>query len=163
MKAFSPTYVFDSIDNIDSDFFNREKISCVLMDIDNTLVADNEPFADERAVCFIERLRAQDLKLCLISNNTEQRVASFNKDLGLKSVYRASKPFCRKINRAIKEMGANKYETLLIGDQLLTDILAGNRCGVRTALVTPINISKENTFFKFKRFIEKRLLNRNFR
>lgn len=163
MRAFSPTYIFDSVSDIDADFFEKEGIRCVLSDIDNTLVADNEPFPDERAVDFINRLRNEGLKICLISNNTSQRVESFNGKFQLKAVHRAGKPFRRKINKAIKELGASKAETLLIGDQLLTDILAGNRCGIRTALVTPINLKKENTFFKMKRFIEARLLNRNFR
>lgn len=163
MKAFSPTYIFDSVNDIGPDFFASEGIGCVLLDIDNTLVADNQPCPDELAIKFINRLRKEGLKICLISNNTLERVSSFNADFQLEAVHRAGKPFCRKINKIIKEFEIPKSRTLLIGDQLLTDVWAGNRCGIRTALVTPINLKKENTFFKFKRFIESRLLSRNFR
>lgn len=163
MRAFTPTYIFDSVDDIKDDFFKEQGISCVLTDIDNTLVPDNDPYPDERAEAFINRLNAEGLKICLISNNTFERVESFNEKFCLKAVYRAGKPFCKKINKAIRELDVDKSEILLIGDQLLTDILAGNRCGIRTALVTPINLNKENTFFRFKRFIENRLLKRNFR
>ena len=163
MKSFVPTYIKDSITEIESDFFCKEDISCVLLDIDNTLVADNQPHPDDRAISFIKRLENDKLQICLISNNSLERVLSFNEKFSLKAVHRAGKPFCRKINKAIKELGADKSKTILIGDQLLTDILAGNRCGIRTMLVNPINISKENSFFKIKRFIENRLLKRKFR
>lgn len=163
MKGFVPTYTVKSVADIEEDFFEREKISCVLLDIDNTLVADNEPEPDELAEKFIERLKNLHLKICLVSNNKESRVASFNAKFCLKAVHRAGKPFCYKINKAIAELGVSKTETLFIGDQLLTDILAGNRCKIRTMLVDPINAGKENKFFKFKRFIENYLLKRNFR
>lgn len=163
MKIFKPTYERESVHHIEEDFFKKEGITCAFLDIDNTLVADNQPHADEGAISFINRLRQEDIKICLVSNNSRERVASFNQGLNLPAVHRARKPLCYKLNKIIKEFGIKKEEVLFIGDQLLTDIPAGNRSKIRTMLVKPINISKENTFFKFKRFIEKRVLERNFR
>lgn len=163
MKKFTPTYIFDSISDIDGDFLRRESISCVLLDIDNTLVPDNAPYPDERAVAFITLMRSEGIKLCLISNNKKSRVESFNAGFGLKAVHRAHKPLTGKMLRAVKELGAEKKDVLFVGDQLLTDIFAGNRCGIRTCLVTPISLERENCFFKLKRFIEKKVLSRNFR
>ena len=163
MKVFEPTYTRKSVSDIENGFFQKENISCVLLDIDNTLVADNEPYPDDSARAFIRRLNDEKLKICLVSNNKLSRVESFNGEFSLKAVHRAHKPFCRKINKAIRELGAVKEQTLFIGDQLLTDIPAGNRCHIRTMLVDPINPGKENSFFKFKRFIENYLLKRNFR
>ena len=163
MKIFKPTYERESVHHIEEDFFKKEVITCVLLDIDNTLVADNQPNADDGARSFINRLREENINICLVSNNTRERVASFNGEFNLRAVHRACKPLCYKINRIIRELGVDKKEVLFIGDQLLTDIPAGNRSKIRTMLVKPINISKENNFFKFKRFIEKRVLERNFR
>lgn len=162
MGKFTPTYIKNSVYDIEEKFFENEKIRCVLLDIDNTLVADNHPDPDEKVFRFIEMLKKNEIKVCLISNNKKERVDSFNVNLKLKNVYRAHKPFVRKMLCAIDEMSCSREETLFIGDQLLTDILAGNRAGIRTMLVNPINISKENTFFKLKRFIEKRILMREF-
>ncbi len=162
MKRFTPTYVFKSIADIDDSFFKREKIHLVLLDIDNTLVEDNEPKPSEYSLLCIEKLKRLGLKLCLVSNNTKERVDAFNEGLGLYSVYRAHKPLGRKLESAIVKMGEKKENSLLIGDQLLTDIAAGNGCGIRTALVSPIDTSRENRFFKFKRFIENKIFLRNF-
>ena len=163
MNPFVPTYTRKSVFEIEDGFFEKNNISCVLLDIDNTLVADNDPYPDEKATEFVSRLKSSELKICLVSNNKIGRVESFNSGFGLKAIHRAHKPFCRKLNRAIKELDAKKSETLLIGDQLLTDIPAGNFAGIRTMLVNPINPGKENLFFKFKRFIENYILKRNFR
>lgn len=163
MKVFKPTYERESVHHIENDFFKKEGITCALLDIDNTLVADNQPEADDGARSFIKRLQEEDIKICLVSNNNCDRVASFNKEFNLRAVHRACKPFSCKINRIIRELDVDKNEVLFIGDQLLTDIPAGNMSKIRTMLVKPINISKENNFFKFKRFIEKRVLDRNFR
>ncbi len=163
MKVFKPTYERESVHHIEQDFFEKEGITCVLLDIDNTLVADNQPCADDGARSFISRLQGENIKICLVSNNNKQRVDSFNGEFNLHAVHRARKPLCYKINKIIRDYGMDKKEVLFIGDQLLTDIPAGNRSKIRTMLVRPINISKENNFFKIKRFIEKRVLDRNFR
>ena len=163
MKVFEPTYTRKNVLEIEDGFFQKENISCVLLDIDNTLVADNDPYPDDAARTFIKRISDEKLKVCLVSNNKLSRVESFNSEFSLKAIHRAHKPFCRRMNKAIKELGVSKAETLFIGDQLLTDILAGNRCKIRTMLVDPINPGKENSFFKFKKFIENYLLKRNFR
>lgn len=162
MSKFTPTYIRSGIFELDKDFFEKEKINCVLLDIDNTLVADNDPYPDERARAFIKRLQSLGLGICLVSNNKKARVDSFNNEFGLKAVYRARKPLTRKLVKAINEMGYTKDETVFAGDQLLTDVLAGNMAGIRTILVNPINTGKENAFFHFKRFIEKQLFMREF-
>jgi len=162
MKLFNPTYIYNSVWEIEEDFFYRENISLVLLDIDNTLVADNEPYADDKAKAFIKRLLDEGIKVCFVSNNKKTRVDSFNESFGLYSIWRAHKPLPYKINAVIKKMNVDKSRVLFIGDQLLTDIPAGNSSKIRTMLVTPINTAKENLFFKFKRFIEKRVLSRDF-
>ena len=45
----------------------------------------------------------------------------------------------------------------MIGDQIFTDVWGGNRIGVKTVLVTPIN-KKESVFTKVKRPFEKIIL-----
>lgn len=162
MKKFTPTYVFKSIEDIDNDFFKKEKIELVLLDIDNTLVEDNEPYPSEYSLSCINKLKDLGLKICLVSNNKKERVDKFNENLGLYAVFRAHKPSKKHLEETINKIGVKKENSLLIGDQLLTDIAAGNNCGIRTVLVNPIDTSRENLFFKFKRFIENKLFLRKF-
>ena len=157
-----PDYEFKSILDIENDFFEKEGIEYLLIDIDNTLVADNAPDADERAVSFLKSLQEKGISFYLVSNNTEERVKSFNRDLDYPYIFRARKPFSKKIRAVMKEMGAKKENTALIGDQIFTDLLASKNSGIRMILVSPINTKIENTFFKVKRFLEKLVYKRQF-
>jgi predicted HAD superfamily phosphohydrolase YqeG len=49
-------------------------------------------------------------------------------------------------------------QTVVIGDQMLTDVLGGNRMGLHTILVLPISLLDEGFFTKINRRIEKVLL-----
>ena len=154
-KRLYPDFRFRSVNDIPGDFFKRNGIKYVICDIDNTLIDDNEPEPDERAFAFIERLKKEGIELCLVSNNSRERVEAFNRQLGLNAVHRARKPLSMKIKRAMRAMGAEPENTALIGDQLFTDIAGGNGAGLKTVLVTPINPGKETSFFKVKRFFER--------
>lgn len=150
-----PDFEFKSVWDINDDFFEKEGIKYLLIDIDNTLVADNAPDADEKSIAFLKGLLDKDIQFYLVSNNNEQRVKSFNRELNYPAIFRAGKPFKRKIKAVMKAMGAKKEETALIGDQIFTDLLAAKNAGIKMILVNPINVKIENTFFKVKRFLEK--------
>jgi HAD superfamily phosphatase (TIGR01668 family) len=61
-------------------------------------------------------------------------------------------------HRALRQMGLNKDEAVVIGDQLLTDVLGGNRSGFHTILVVPV-AQNDGFWTKFNRFAERRILN----
>jgi HAD superfamily phosphatase (TIGR01668 family) len=55
-------------------------------------------------------------------------------------------------------MGIKKEEAVVVGDQLLTDVLGGNRGGFHTILVVPV-AQTDGFWTKFNRFAERRILN----
>ena len=57
----------------------------------------------------------------------------------------------------IKE-NVQKQHAIMIGDQIFTDVWGGNRFGIKTILVTPIE-KRESILTKIKRPLEKVLLN----
>jgi len=59
-------------------------------------------------------------------------------------------------------MGLKKDEIVVIGDQLLTDILGGNRIGFYTILVVPI-VQSDALITKFNRKTERFILNHFYR
>jgi HAD superfamily phosphatase (TIGR01668 family) len=54
------------------------------------------------------------------------------------SVTRAIKPRKSPFRRAMKMLGMTPGETAVVGDQIFTDILGGNRLGLYTILVVPM-------------------------
>ncbi|MBQ1976504.1 MAG: hypothetical protein II227_03590 [Clostridia bacterium] len=58
----------------------------------------------------------------------------------------------------MKAMGTDVTNTAVLGDQLLTDALAGKWCGLTVFIVPPIK-DKKTFFFRFKRWLERPYLN----
>ena len=54
-------------------------------------------------------------------------------------------------------MGTNKSNTILMGDQIFTDVWAAHNTGIRAILVPPIN-DKKDILTRFKRLLEKPIL-----
>ena len=92
-----------------------------------------------------------------VSNNDKERVELFNADLHLPAYYKAGKPFKKRIFMAIKDMGVSPKETVLMGDQVFTDVWAAHNAGIRAILLPPIN-DKRDFLTKFKRLLEKPIL-----
>jgi HAD superfamily phosphatase (TIGR01668 family) len=109
----------------------------VILDLDNTLVPWGAREAPPELRGWIAAGRAEGLQFCIVSNNRGARVARLAAALGLPAVTGALKPRRGALRRALGVMGTTPATTALIGDQLFTDILGGNRLGLHTILVRP--------------------------
>lgn len=134
-------------------------IRAILSDIDNTLAPYEQPEPDEHIRAWLEDLRAAGISVALISNNHADRVELFNADLGLIAYSDAGKPFGKILRRAMAQMGSNTTNTAMLGDQLLTDALAGNLLRLKVLIVPPIR-DKRTAFVRFKRWLERPVIRR---
>ena len=127
-----------SVELIDVDDLKARGIRCVLVDRDNTLVPRDTKVAPQRVRAWLDRLREEHIAVCMVSNNfhTDQVCASAE-DLGCAVVHHAMKPAPVAIQVALVTMGVPKEQAVLVGDQLFTDVLAGNLAGIHTILVRP--------------------------
>ena len=135
-KLYPDTYL-DSIDDIDFEMYYKKGIRGIVSDIDNTLVPHGAP-ADEHIIKVFEKIHGMGIDTCLISNNRKLRVEPFAKAVNSKFIYDAHKPSRESYKKAMELMNTDKESTLFIGDQIFTDIWGGNRAGVLTLLVHPI-------------------------
>jgi len=162
LSKFYPDIYTESVKHIDFIGLQRKGIKALLFDIDNTLATYDEPTPNAEIVALMRSLADSGFGLALISNNSKQRVDTFADGLdnsGIHTISKAHKPLKSGFKKAIEYMNLVPSEIAIVGDQILTDILGGNRCGLYTILVSPLAV-KENLFFKVKRFIEKIILNR---
>ena len=153
----TPDYMFDTFDLVSVDFLRSIGVSALLIDIDNTLAPYEQPEPDERIINWFAALSAAGISASLISNNHPPRVELFNKELGLPAYYKAHKPFKKNLLRAMADMGTSREETILMGDQVFTDVWAAHNAKIRAILVPPIN-DKKDLFTKFKRLLERPIL-----
>lgn len=156
LKQFYPDEIQESTYAIDFQSLYEKGYRGVLFDIDNTLV-EHGADASERAKRLFHKLREIGMKSCLISNNKEERVRRFNKDIGTLYIYDAHKPSGRNYKKAMELMGTNLDNTIFVGDQLFTDVYGAKRIGMKNILVRPID-PKEEIQIVLKRYLEKIVL-----
>lgn len=155
-EKFFPDEYLESTYSIDFDRLYREGYRGLLFDIDNTLVPHGAP-ADSRAMELFLHLKELGFGCCLLSNNQQKRVASFNEQVQVKFIENAHKPSTKNYIRAMEMLGTQKENTIFIGDQLFTDIYGAKRAGIRTILVKPIH-PKEEIQIVLKRYLERIVL-----
>ncbi len=154
MSILTPKSFFSSIYEITPEFLKENGIKAIVSDIDNTLVTYDDPKPTEELMKWFKSLEEAGIKLAFISNNGSDRVGLFNRELGYHAFPNAHKPLIGTMLKAIDTLGEGKEHTAALGDQILTDIVAGNRAGIFTILVPPIK-DKTNLFFKSKRLLER--------
>ncbi len=157
LSRFYPDECADSAYVIDYNKLYQKGYRGLLFDIDNTLV-EHGADADERAKKLLKNLKDIGFHICLISNNKEERVKRFNKDINVLYVFDAKKPSVRNYVKAMKLIGTNKTNTVFIGDQLFTDVYGAKRAGIKSYFVKPIG-KQEEIQIVLKRYLERIVLN----
>lgn len=158
---FKPTFWLKSVLDIDEKFLRGNGISALVLDLDNTLSMHGNPAAEAGVADWLDEMRRLGIKMRIVSNNTQKRVKPLAEKLGLPFTANGAKPLTFGITRAMKAMGATKRDTLVVGDQIFTDVMAGNFKGVRTALVEPFHLEKTWTF-RLKRRAESLVFHRDY-
>ena len=161
MSIFHPKYAFHRVYDIPPQWFLDHGISLVLLDVDNTLTTHDNPVPDAMVLNCIDQMQQKNIRLMVLSNNSEARVAPFASRLGIGYIANAAKPLAGALNRALAQMKVEKNKVALVGDQIFTDILCGNFSNVLSIWVEPIEL-ESFPFFKFKRKMEKLVL-KNFK
>ena len=152
-----PDYIFKTFDEASANFLCSIGIKAVILDIDNTLEPYEHPHPGEHVIAWLNSLSERGIKTAIVSNNGWGRVNLFNKDIGMPAIAKAKKPFKKNVLNAMKDMGTTKADTILMGDQIFTDVWAAHNTGIRAILVPPIK-DKTDMFTKFKRLLEKPVL-----
>lgn len=113
-------------------------VRLVLLDRDNTCVPRDASTPPAEVMAWLDRAREAGLRLCLVSNNFHSsQVRASAAQMGVEAIDHAMKPLPFALVRAMRLMGAVPGETVMIGDQVFTDVCAGSLAGVRTILVRP--------------------------
>ncbi len=138
-KRWIPTYRAKSIYDIPLSFYKENNIKIILSDLDNTLDAFNVKEPNQRTFDLVKDITEAGILIMIASNNTWKRVSGYANKLGVRAVCRLHKPSSKYLKRFIEMEKFNPEEVVLIGDQVLTDLYAGNGAGIRTVLTEPVS------------------------
>jgi HAD superfamily phosphatase (TIGR01668 family) len=154
LKRIIPDEFVHSIYDIDYNALQRRGVKAIIVDLDNTLVESNRPEATPELISWLDQLRGMGFKVMIVSNNNRTRVSRFATPLRVPWIHAAKKPLSIAFNKALRRLETSPQETVMVGDQLFTDVLGGNRRGMHTILVLPIS-EVEGIFTKVNRMMER--------
>ncbi|APH04305.1 YqeG family HAD IIIA-type phosphatase [Bacillus weihaiensis] len=157
LRQFLPGEYVKSIYHISPKQLKESGVKGIITDLDNTLVEWDRPNATPELLEWFKELKDYGMQVTIVSNNNESRVKAFSEPLNIPFIYKARKPMGKAFLKAVKDMKLKKEDVVVIGDQLLTDVLGGNRNGFKTILVVPV-ASTDGFYTRINRMIERRIL-----
>lgn len=160
LKSFVPKLQAESVFDIDLDQLKQQGVIGIITDLDNTLVGAGVPLAPPPLAAWLTSAQEAGFRIVIVSNNNADRVSRFAEPLSLPYIYRAKKPLHAAYKKALSMLDMRPEQCAMIGDQLLTDVLGGNRLGLYTIWVKPIALEDEGFFTRFNRKIERRIVNK---
>ncbi len=154
-----PKFYCKNIKEVDIEKLNENNIKGILLDVDNTLIDLDHRLLDG-AVEWCKDLKEKNIKFCILSNsNNKEKIKKVSEALGIPYISFGTKPLKRGFKKASKILGLDFKNLAIIGDQIFTDVIGGNRCGIYTILVDPIS-SREMFITSIKRGLENKIINR---
>ena len=134
-----PDVIFDCYQQITPEFLAERGVTLLLSDLDFTLAAKSTRHPDGAVKAWIDSLHAAGITFMIVSNNrSDRRVTDFCDELGVPYQGHARKPSPAGLWAAMARAGADRDHTAMLGDKLLTDVLAARRAGVLSLMVEPV-------------------------
>ena len=135
---FYPNIYLNNVKEITIELLNKNNIKGLLLDVDNTLI---------------------DFNLKVLEGSKEWCVKKVAEELDLQYINFAKKPFKKGFKRAIKLLELDAKNIAVAGDQIMTDVLGGNRMGMFTILTKPLG-KKDIFITRVKRPLENLIIKR---
>lgn len=139
MAFLEPDRYFARISRIDID---RDLLALgyrnVLLDVDNTILTRDTHEVPRDVGFWLARARDAGISFCLVSNNWHEGVYHLANRLSLPIVAKAVKPLPPAFLMALRKLGAKRTETVVVGDQLVTDVMGAHFLGMKAYLLAPL-------------------------
>ena len=150
--SFLPGIITDSLVNVSPEYLKQNGITLLMLDFDNTIVpyTTSEPTEEMRR--WLEMIVKSDIQVCVVSNSHKDRVKIFCRKYGIDCITHAKKPFSKGIRACLEKYGIPGAKAALVGDQIFTDTLGANCCGVTSILVRAID--NHNVWLKLRHMAE---------
>ena len=154
-----PKEYFNSVKDINIELLNKNNIKGLILDVDNTLIS-----LDRKMPAGIsnwaKNLKSKGIKMCILSNSDKlNKVEAVAKIIEAPYIFFGKKPLKSGFLRARDILKLPSENIAVVGDQIFTDVIGANRCGMFSILVKPIE-EKDYLITRIKRPIEKFIIKR---
>lgn len=159
LRWLQPDYIEGRVEDIDLDGWWQKGIRGLILDVDDTLTLHNSPLVADPVVSWLKTARQKGFKCFIVSNNkSPAHIEKLAQMLEMPALAQARKPRSNGFLWALKQMELPPDQVVAIGDRVLTDILGGASCGLRTCLVAPVtqNLSRrKRTLYAFEKWLSR--------
>jgi hypothetical protein len=114
-------------------------IRALVIDVDRTLLPHRSSVLPPVAERWLQEVGAQRAIHLFSNNPSRRRIGGLSQHLGLPYTAGAAKPRRSALRRVLQDLQVPPSQVALVGDRVFTDVLAGNRLGLFTVLVKPID------------------------
>lgn len=167
-ELYLPNQAAHRFEQIDFSLALADGRRFLCLDLDNTLLPQTGEELSPLVVSKLDELRnsGQVQDICLISNvilpgPRVHRLRRLAERLGIQHVvcgfFWNRKPKNAPFLAALRLLGAQAHETVMVGDQIFSDVLGGNRLGMYTVWLEPMSPDHWSTLVVGKRLRERRV------
>ena len=150
--SFLPFVITEKLTDLTPAWLREQQIRLLMLDFDNTIVPYTTSVPTQEMTDWLRDMNTSDIQLCVVSNSKNSRVKKFCAAYGLDCITHAAKPGGRGIRACLEKYGIPASQAALVGDQIYTDTLGANGCGVRPILVKAID--NHNFWLKARHVLE---------
>lgn len=156
MGLFRPTALRAKVTELSPSLLEGLGVRALLLDVDNTIATYTSHTPIPGAVEWAAGMVQQGFRVIIVSNNYKKRVGPFAEKFGLDFISFALKPLPFGYLRARRRLGVRRQECAIVGDQIFTDVVGANLCGMRSVLLSPIQ-PEDGFSFRIRRYFERGL------
>ena len=148
-----PVMRTDALTDLTPEFLHQKGIRLLMLDFDTTIVPYTTNTPMPLMENWLQTMLASDIPMCIVSNSKKDRVKVFCAAYGMDCITHARKPFSKGIRQCLAKYDLPAKNCALVGDQIFTDTLGANCCGVQSILVEAID--NHNFWLKLRHVAEK--------
>ena len=150
--SFLPRALTDAVTDIRPEWLRDRNIRLLMLDFDNTIVPYTTSTPTDAVDQWLAQMLDSDIQVCVVSNSKRDRVKIFCEKYGMDCITHAKKPFAKGIRECLTRFDIPAEHAALVGDQIYTDTLGANGCGVTSILVKAID--NHNFWLKARHVLE---------
>ncbi|MFP4136020.1 MAG: YqeG family HAD IIIA-type phosphatase [Candidatus Acetothermia bacterium] len=157
-RYFFPDENAKTVREIDYELLKKSGFEAVIFDLDNTLALWGKEELETEALELLNQVDSLGLNVAVLSNSGKPEIKGFLSGLRFPHLFNAGKPKSRGFERMLDKLEVEAEESVMVGDQLFTDVLGANRLGMYTIMVDPLDPTREYRFTRLNRLGESLLL-----
>ena len=147
-----PKIIARDVTDLKPEYLMQNNIKLLMMDFDNTIVPYTTDIPTPEVISWLETMKCSEIRICVVSNSKRNRVKRFCEKYGIDCITHAKKPFPKGIRECLNRYEIAVSQCALVGDQIYTDVLGANGCGIKSILVKAID--NHNFWLKARHILE---------